>query len=89
MSAADLLLGFTDQPWRDQAACRGLDPELFFPSSGQRIAEPLAVCRTCPVRTDCLEYALEHERNGIWGGMAERERDYTRRRRRMGLETAS
>jgi WhiB family redox-sensing transcriptional regulator len=33
------------------------------------------VCRSCDVRAECLEYALEHdERFGIWGGMSERER---------------
>jgi len=35
----------------------------------------LRVCRTCEVRAECLEYALENdERFGSWGGLSERER---------------
>jgi WhiB family transcriptional regulator, redox-sensing transcriptional regulator len=66
--------------WRDRAACRDADPELFFPITdmgpGERQAtEAKAVCARCPVRTDCLDYAvnagLDH---GVFGGTTERER---------------
>lgn len=48
--------------WRDRAACRDEDPELFFPigSTGpalRQIEEAKAVCRRCPVVDDCLRYA--------------------------------
>jgi len=66
--------------WRAQAACRDADPELFFPISTygpalRQVDQAIAVCRTCPVRRQCLAWALEHGYNqGIWGGMAEDER---------------
>ena len=61
--------------WLDSALCAQTDPEAFFPEKGGSTREAKKVCRSCEVRTECLEYALEHdERFGIWGGLSERER---------------
>jgi WhiB family transcriptional regulator, redox-sensing transcriptional regulator len=61
--------------WQDRALCAQTDPEAFFPEKGGSTREAKKVCRSCEVRADCLEYALEHdERFGIWGGLSERER---------------
>ncbi|MFI6510164.1 WhiB family transcriptional regulator [Streptosporangium sp. NPDC050855] len=69
---------YDDEPnlnWQDFALCAETDPEAFFPETGGSTEEPKRVCRACEVRTQCLEYALEHgERFGIWGGLSERER---------------
>lgn len=64
-----------DQPWADRALCAQTDPEAFFPEKGHSTREAKATCAACPVRTQCLEYALDHsERFGIWGGLSEKER---------------
>jgi len=64
------------------AACRGLDPHLFFPDRGASVAEAKAVCASCPVRAECLEFALINvEKFGIFGGTSERERRRLRRER--------
>ncbi len=69
--------------WRDQAACRGLDPDIFYPVSDDDADMAKAVCATCPVREACLEHALANrERDGIWGGASERERRRMVRQRR-------
>jgi WhiB family transcriptional regulator, redox-sensing transcriptional regulator len=66
--------------WASLGACRDSDPDLFFPiaSSGlalQQIAEAKAVCARCPVRVDCLSYALETGQDaGVWGGASAEER---------------
>lgn len=61
--------------WRNLAECQYADPELFFPEQGGSTSEAKSVCRVCPVRAQCLEYALENgERFGIWGGLSEQER---------------
>jgi len=61
--------------WQDRALCAQTDPEAFFPEKGGSTREAKKVCRSCEVRAECLEYALEHdERFGIWGGLSERER---------------
>ncbi|MGD0748145.1 MAG: WhiB family transcriptional regulator [Acidimicrobiales bacterium] len=71
--------------WQRWAACRGADPELFFPTQGEPTAPAKAVCGTCLVRLDCLEYALGiREKTGIWGGKSERERRLIRRERDRG-----
>ena len=64
-----------DLDWQDLARCAETDPEAFFPEKGGPTEEPKRVCRSCEVRAECLEYALEHGmRFGIWGGMSERQR---------------
>lgn len=70
--------------WRDYAACRDIDADLFFPvaSGGSSLAQEaraLAVCRTCPVTRKCLEFALSRSEAGVWGGTTEGERHAVRR----------
>lgn len=68
--------------WREQALCAQVDSELFFPDKGGSPREPKQVCSECPVRSQCLEYALAHdERYGVWGGLSERERRRVKRQR--------
>ena len=72
--------------WRHDAVCRDEDPELFFPvgNSGPallQIAEAKAVCRRCPVASECLAWALESGQDaGVWGGLSEDERRALKRR---------
>ena len=69
-----------DLGWQDRALCAQTDPEAFFPEKGGSTREAKRVCRSCEVRAECLEYALEHgERWGIWGGLSERERRRVKR----------
>jgi WhiB family redox-sensing transcriptional regulator len=57
------------------------DPEAFFPENGGSTREAKRICTSCEVRSQCLEYALDHdERFGIWGGLSERERRRLKRR---------
>jgi WhiB family redox-sensing transcriptional regulator len=78
--------------WVEQAACAGVDPDLFFPDRGASlagdvdehvdVADARRVCAGCPVRVECLEYALEAgEKFGVWGGTSEKERRAMRRQR--------
>ncbi|WP_017972392.1 WhiB family transcriptional regulator [Actinopolyspora halophila] len=66
--------------WRDRAACRDQDPELFFPvgNSGPALEQEQAakaVCAACPVATECLNYALGGGLTyGIYGGTSAPER---------------
>lgn len=69
--------------WQERAACKGMDQNIFYgpdapESTQERVAreeKAKAVCYSCPVRRQCLDYALRHnEVYGIWGGMTERER---------------
>ncbi|MGD0875480.1 MAG: WhiB family transcriptional regulator [Acidimicrobiales bacterium] len=61
--------------WRQRAACRGVDPDIFYPVSDDDSEEAKAVCASCSVRQACLEYSLAaREREGVWGGLTERER---------------
>ncbi len=78
-----LMTAHTMATWRKRAACRGIDPEMFFPVTDEDAEEAKAICATCPVREACLEHALAHrEREGVWGGATERERRRIIRHRR-------
>ena len=78
-------LDWDGQGWRDQAACRHADADLFFPvgSSGAAVGlikAAQAVCRRCPVHEACLRFALEtNQEAGVWGGKDEAERRGLRR----------
>jgi WhiB family redox-sensing transcriptional regulator len=81
--------------WQERGRCRDLDTELFYPpleseTPRQRRARESAakaVCSGCPVRGECLAWALaSDERLGVWGGKSERERELLaghRRRRTL------
>ncbi|MFD6490828.1 WhiB family transcriptional regulator [Streptomyces sp. NPDC060188] len=82
--------------WRDSAACRSVDPDLFFPIGNTgpavlQIQEAKAVCEGCPVREACLDWALESGQSvGVWGGTSETERrSLARRRARRRAQDAS
>ena len=60
--------------WPSIAACRNGDPDaLFVQGAEQNVAK--RICRSCPVRYECLADALDNRIEfGVWGGMTERER---------------
>ena len=74
--------------WRESAACRFLDTEIFFPISKTglglaEIQEAKEVCSGCQVRPSCLTFALDTRQGyGIWGGYDEEERRLLLRQRR-------
>lgn len=76
-----------EHDWWRHAACTSYDPELFFPigTAGRALAQleqARQVCRSCPVRLACLEWAINvGADDGIWGGLSELERQGLRRRR--------
>lgn len=78
-----------NEAWKDRGACvSAKDPELWFPEGLTdkylpQIEQAKAVCRTCPVRGECLSYADENGvKDGIWGGMTTYERANAARRRK-------
>lgn len=90
-----MLEALRGRPWSDEAACRTEDPELFYAHgvegmkmSVPQIAEAKAICNSCPVRRECLDWAIEHgeTEHGIWGGKTPHERRAEARRRRTAWE---
>jgi WhiB family redox-sensing transcriptional regulator len=75
--------------WREEAACRDADPDLFFPEGTGKYAlrqadQAKQVCRSCPVAEPCLSFAMRLGLpSGIWGGASEAERRDLHRRVRM------
>lgn len=83
---------FSSPDWQAKAACRNQDPTVFFPDEGDdeatiaaKEAAAKCVCWDCPVRRDCLEFAVvTNQKYGIWGAANEQERQRIRRSRRFG-----
>ncbi len=86
-----------ENDWRDHAACKGMTEDKgydWFPARGRyittrhgsRASGPtqslLDICDGCSVRVDCLEFAIEHNEPGIWGGKSARERRAMKQARR-------
>jgi WhiB family redox-sensing transcriptional regulator len=83
------LININDLNWTDDAACTtASNPDIFFPPRNKELYKPIAdeakgYCfgidgktPPCPVRKECLWYALESdEQHGIWGGLSHRERN--------------
>jgi hypothetical protein len=81
----DLFASLLQRPaWMAEGACRSGHSSAsegaehpavnFFPGRGESAAPAKAVCRRCPVRSPCLEFALKHDVSGVWGGTSERQR---------------
>lgn len=81
--------------WRLRSACTDVDTNLFFPVglTGDAIDQTnlaKAICRECPVQSQCLEFALRTTQDyGVWGGCTEDERRAIRRSRRAAARRAA
>ena len=73
-----------DLDWLDNAACAGMDQRAFFADGYHSRAQVRAakkVCAICPVQAACRDWAIATgERNGVWGGMSQKELRQKRRR---------
>jgi WhiB family redox-sensing transcriptional regulator len=76
------------EAWKDLADCRGTSPALFFlegdPGECANTAKyAKSFCKTCPVRVECLAYAVDnHIEHGVWGGTTPRQRQKIRAQQR-------
>lgn len=71
---------------KDNGLCAETYPDAFFPEKGESTSEAKKVCRECPIRDGCLEYALVNdEKFGVWGGLSLRERNKLKRQRAKEL----
>ena len=63
------------EPWMDDAACAEVGGDLWFPEKGGATKDAKTICAACPVREECLAYAIRNdEEHGIWGGVSRMER---------------
>lgn len=73
--------------WMEDANCKNMDVNLFFPKLGATI-DPFVkeVCEACPVSEQCLWYANESSSDhGFFGGMAPRDRMLWRKKNKVVL----
>lgn len=74
----------TDEPWRESALCRQVDPELFYPEQGVSVHPAVKVCMACEVRAECLTAGIAEDKRsghayGVWGGLTPKQRTAYRR----------
>jgi WhiB family transcriptional regulator, redox-sensing transcriptional regulator len=69
----------------EQAACKDVDPDMFFPEQGSKYKTDeaaKAVCGSCAIKFDCLQVALANNYDGVWGGLNTLDRESLKRRER-------
>lgn len=63
--------------WMARRNCADVDPDGFFPDKGRSVTkEAKAACAACPVAAECLQYALDTDQLGYWGGVTETKRQH-------------
>ena len=66
-----------EEPWREHAACKGMNPRIFYPekegNDGHGLGAGRRICASCPVRQACSEAGMAED-HGLWGGLSVRER---------------
>ena len=76
--------------WMEDGACRQVDPDSFFPNSGDNPRRAKEVCGNCPVLARCFAYALADPTiYGVWGGTTLTERKAIRRADAARVSAAS
>jgi WhiB family redox-sensing transcriptional regulator len=81
-----------DFTWMELANCRNVETATFYPEKHesaliQKMKTARQVCGECDVRKECLDYALEYEPLGFWGGMSEKDRKAYRRENRVHVRS--
>lgn len=66
--------------WVSRAACVGAPEDWFFSTDATCVRVGKALCSVCPVRAECLEWAVRTDQVGLWGGLTDKER------RRLGKQ---
>jgi len=68
-----------DFSWREDANCKGKNPEVFMSSKKEDIKIAKAICSGCIVVKECLNFALDNDEKGIWGKTTEKDRKAIKR----------
>jgi hypothetical protein len=68
---------------KDRGLCRDENPDMFYPvfDSPSSTFAAIEICNRCSIRPECLEWALEHDESGVWGGTSEATRRSIKRAR--------
>jgi WhiB family redox-sensing transcriptional regulator len=64
-----------DTDWMAAAECRGQTTRHWFPEPGEDSGFADSFCRRCPVAQQCVEYAIDNDLHGQWGGTSKRQRN--------------
>ena len=79
-----------DLHWKELGACvPWKDPSIWYSDSPTDQDVARSICAECPVKAECLEYALDHENYGMWAGTSERGRRRIRSQRRRQLAVST
>jgi WhiB family redox-sensing transcriptional regulator len=73
-------------PALDEAACDGIDRDVFYGEGKIKELQAKAICAQCPIQSKCFNWALYHEEFGVWGGTTRTERAKIRRERKIQVK---
>jgi len=70
-----MIIDLINETWYKDGLCLSQEQDIFFPERGASTRKAKAICRTCPVIEDCLDFFVRHEQEyGIWGGVLQNSR---------------
>ena len=79
-------------PWEfEEPLCAEVGVEIFYTDdkdekkleSMSTYAMANSICKKCPHKNECAEWAIKHELFGFWGGLSPKDRTNIRRDKRM------
>lgn len=69
--------------------CAQTDPEIFFPETALEASKIIGhvrrICGGCDFRQECLEYSLDNDVFGAWGGLLESEIKKLKKQRKLNV----
>jgi WhiB family redox-sensing transcriptional regulator len=77
-----LIITASPGAWQGQGLCIDLSDTAFFLDGDDYagLKKAKAVCAQCPVKDECLDFAIESNQSlGVWGGASPNERRQIRR----------
>lgn len=76
----------TQPEWMTQARCKGMTDLFFNEGNVAFVREAKHICASCPVKKECLGFAMRNDDQGIWAGTSTRERERIRRALRKNIK---
>ena len=79
----------TQPEWMTEAKCKGQTDLFFTEGNSIFVRAAKVICSTCPVRRECLAFAMKNDDQGIWAGTSTNERERIRRALRKNIRVMS
>lgn len=60
--------------WYREGLCKNYPTKMWYQYDAAKDRAAKRICGQCPVQSECLQFALEHDETGVWGGLNDLDR---------------